>query len=93
MIRAVLSALPETSNDAEGLNFNVVGGKSCALRMVSRGCNRGLINILWRIKVNGIGSYSKRLRVQDSNGQGRRSECQELAVGSMGRLAHDAAET
>lgn len=37
MTRTVLSALPEMSRLAEGLNRSVVGGNSCAFRMVSSG--------------------------------------------------------
>lgn len=37
MILMLLSALPETRRLVAGLNFNVVGGKSCALRIVRRG--------------------------------------------------------
>lgn len=38
--RTVLSALPDTTSVDVGLNFNVVGGKSWALRMVTTGCER-----------------------------------------------------
>ena len=39
-MRTVLSALPDTTSVDVGLNFNVVGGKSWALRMVTTGCER-----------------------------------------------------
>src|SRR5260221_14179079 len=39
--RTLASALPDTSNVEGGLNCNVVGGNSCAFRIVSIGCGGG----------------------------------------------------
>lgn len=39
-IRTVLSALPEISLSDVGLKHNVVGGKSCAFKMLNCGCRR-----------------------------------------------------
>lgn len=36
--RIVLSALPDTRRSEEGLKRRVVGGNSCALRIVNSGC-------------------------------------------------------
>lgn len=37
IVRTVLSALADTSIVADGLNFKAVGGKECALRILSSG--------------------------------------------------------
>lgn len=37
IIRTVLSALPDINSDASGLNRKVVGGKSCAFKIVKTG--------------------------------------------------------
>ena len=42
----LLSALPDTSKVEVGLNRIVVGGKSCALRIVTRGCHDSWVKFI-----------------------------------------------
>jgi hypothetical protein len=83
--RALLSALPEKSSVADGLNCkHAVGKPSCAFRIVMSGYSRSTcVNTGY---TDDVITYRKCVRVQNTNTEVCGSECQQLPVpaGSYG---------
>lgn len=78
--RTVLSALPEMSMSEVGLKRIVVGGKSCALRIVSSGCSHNASSIeAFGASLRGH-PHRKGMGVECSNRQVGRTERDQFAI-------------